>query len=108
MPETDVLEYALLDNASHTTFITTSTLRNLGVEGPELGLKLCTMYGKIEIPLQKVNGLLIERLIRLYVVLTNSIHKFFIKTLAVSRSSLCNKDIKFTWNSVDWKELPEF
>ena len=40
MPETEVLVYALLDNASHTTFITTSTLRNLGVEGPELELRL--------------------------------------------------------------------
>ena len=108
MPETEVLVYALLDNASHTTFITTSTLRNLGVEGSELELKLYTMHGNTEIPVQKVNGLMVERLIRLYVVLTNSIHTFVIKTLAVSRSSRCNKDIKFPLNSLDWKELPEF
>ena len=108
MPETEVLVYALLDNSSHTTFITTSTLRNLRDESPELKLKLCTRHGSTEIPVQKVNGLMVQRLKRIYVVLTNSIHKFFTKTLAVSRSSLCNRDIKFPWNSVDWKELPEF
>ena len=60
-PETEVLVYALLDNASDTTFIKTSTLRNLGVEGPELKLKLYTMHGNTEIPVQKVDGLMVER-----------------------------------------------
>ena len=108
MPETELLVYDLLDNASHTTFITTPTLRNLGVEGPELKLKLYIIHGNTEIPVQKINGLMVERLIRHYVVLTNAIHTFVMKTLAVSRSSRCNKDIKLPWNSVDWKELPEF
>ena len=60
-PETEVLVYALLDNASDTTFIKTSTLKELGVEGPELKLKLYTMHGNAEIPVQKVDGLVVER-----------------------------------------------
>lgn len=52
--------YALLDNASDTTFIKTSTLKDLGVEDPELRLKLCTMHGNVEIPVQKVDGLVVE------------------------------------------------
>ena len=60
-PETEVLVYALLDNASDTTFIKTSTLRNLGIEGPELKLKLYTMHGNTEIQVQKVDGLMVER-----------------------------------------------
>lgn len=53
--------YALLDNASDTTFIKTSTLKDLSVEGPELKLKLYTMHGNAEIPVQKVDGLVVER-----------------------------------------------
>ena len=60
-PETEVLVYAPLDNASDTTFIKTSTPRNLGVEGPELKLKLYTMHGNTEILVQKVDGLMVER-----------------------------------------------
>ena len=60
-PETEVLVYALLDNASDTTFVKTSTLRKLGVEGPKLKLKLYTMHGDTEIPVQKVDGLMVER-----------------------------------------------
>lgn len=52
---------ALLDNGSDTTFIKTSTLKYLGVEGPELRLKLYTMHGNAEIPVQKVDGLVVER-----------------------------------------------
>ena len=37
-PQSEVLVYALLDNASDATFIKTSTLKDLGVEGPELKL----------------------------------------------------------------------
>jgi len=60
-PETEVLVYTLLDNASDTTFIKTSTLKDLGVEGLELRLKLYTMHGNAEIPVQKVDGLVVER-----------------------------------------------
>ena len=60
-PQSKVLVYALLDNASDTTFIKTSTLKDLGVEGPELKIKLYTMHGNAEIPVQKVDGLVVER-----------------------------------------------
>ena len=39
---------------------------------------------------------------RLKFFLTNSNHEFFIKTLAFPWNSLCNRDMKFTWNSADW------
>ncbi|KAL9976994.1 hypothetical protein ACROYT_G014349 [Oculina patagonica] len=60
-PQTEVLVYALLDNASDTTFIKTSTLEDLSEEGPEVRLKLYTLHGNAEIPVQKVDGLVVER-----------------------------------------------
>ena len=60
-PQSEVLVYALLDNASDTTFVKSSVLKKLGVEGPEVNLKLYTMHGRTEIPVQKVDGLTIER-----------------------------------------------
>jgi len=41
-----VLVYVLLDNASDTTFVKSSVLKKLGVEGPEVNLKLYTMHGR--------------------------------------------------------------
>ena len=60
-PETEAPVYAPLDNARDTTLIKTSTLRKLGVESPELKLKLYTMHGNTEIPVQKVDSLMVER-----------------------------------------------
>ena len=60
-PQSEVLVYALLDNASDTTFVKSSVLKKLGVEGPEVNLKLYTMHGRTEIPVQKVDGLMVER-----------------------------------------------
>lgn len=60
-PQSEVLVYALLDNASDTTFIRSSLLKKLGVEGPEVNLKLYTMHGSAEIPVRKVDGLIVER-----------------------------------------------
>ena len=56
-----MLVYALLDNASDTTFVKSSVLKKFGVEGPEVNLKLYTMHGGTEIPVQKVDGLMVER-----------------------------------------------
>ena len=56
-PQSEVLVYALLDNASDTTFVKSSVLKKLGVEGPEVNLKLYTMHGRTEIPVQKVDGI---------------------------------------------------
>ena len=46
--QSNVLVYILLDNASDTTFI--KTLKDLGVEGPELKIKLYTMHRNARIP----------------------------------------------------------
>ena len=61
-PERSVQVYTLLDNASDTTFIKSSILKNLGVEGPEMILKLYTMHGQADIPVQKTDGLVVESL----------------------------------------------
>ena len=45
---------------SHGRTLKTSTMRSLGVEGPELKLKLYTMHGDTEILVQKVDGLIVE------------------------------------------------
>ncbi|KAK3740437.1 hypothetical protein QZH41_015487, partial [Actinostola sp. cb2023] len=59
-PQHEVLVYALLDDASDTTFVRTSTLEALGVSGTEIKLNLYTMHGKAEIPVQRVDGLVVK------------------------------------------------
>ena len=54
-----MLVYVLLDKASDTTLVKSSVLKKLGVEGPEVNLKLYTMHGRMEIPVQKVDGLMV-------------------------------------------------
>lgn len=61
-PHVDVSVYALLDDKSDSTFVTNSTLKELGLEGTEVSPKLNTMHGKESIPLQKVEGLVVQRL----------------------------------------------
>ena len=43
-------------------FVTNSTLKELGLEGTEVSLKLNTMHCKESIPAQKVEGLVVQRL----------------------------------------------
>ena len=61
-PEHEVMVYALLDDASDTTFVTSKTLRGLGLKGPEVKLNLSTMLGKEEISVEKITGLVVERM----------------------------------------------
>ena len=61
-PHVEVSVYALLDNGSDSTFVTNSTLKELGLEGTEVSLKLNTMHGKESIPTQKFEGLVVQRL----------------------------------------------
>ena len=49
-------------DGSDSTFVTNSTLKELGLEGIEVSLKLNTMHGKESIPAQKVEGLVVQRL----------------------------------------------
>ena len=61
-PSVEVSVYALLDDGSDSTFVTKSTLRDLGLKGTEVSLKLNTMHGENSIPAQKVEGLVVQRL----------------------------------------------
>ena len=61
-PSVEVSVYALLDDGSDSTFVTNSTLRDLGLKGTEVSLKLNTMHGENSIPAQKVEGLVVQKL----------------------------------------------
>ena len=60
-PEKKILIYALLDDASDSTFIKYETIRDLGLKGPEVKLNLYTMLGKEEIFVEKICGLVVQR-----------------------------------------------
>ena len=59
-PSVEMKTYALLDNGSDSTFIKSSTLRKLDVDGPQMTLKLNTMYGQSEIVVKKIEGLIVQ------------------------------------------------
>jgi len=59
-PQKEVMVYALLDDASDTTFIKAKTLCDLGLKGTEVKLNLFTMFGKEEITVEKLTGLVVK------------------------------------------------
>ena len=61
-PQVEVMVYALLDDASDTTFVRTSALQALGVQGVDVKLNLYTMHGNTEIAAQRIHGLVVKRL----------------------------------------------
>lgn len=61
-PETEVEVYALLDDASDTTFIKESIREQLGIEGINTTLQLSTILGREEIAVRKMEGLVARRL----------------------------------------------
>ena len=61
-PQLEVKVYALLDDASDTTFIKTSVKEQLGVQGIKTSLILSTMLGREDISVFKVDGLIVERI----------------------------------------------
>ena len=61
---TEVKTYALLDDASDTTFVTNSITEKLGIQGVKTSLNLSTMHGQQTIPVARVDGLVAERLDR--------------------------------------------
>ena len=63
-PEKELKVYALLDDASDTTFVTDKVQRELGIEGVETKLSLSTMLGHEVIDVSKIDGLIAERLDR--------------------------------------------
>ena len=54
--------YALLDDASDTTFLTEAVQGELGIKGVETSLSLSTMLGREVIKVAKIDGLIAERL----------------------------------------------
>ena len=61
-PDIKVNVYALLDDCNDATFFTSSTLKQLGVQGLEISLTLNMMHGNTEIPVQKNKGLVPQSL----------------------------------------------
>jgi len=61
-PEVKVKVYALLDDASDTTFIKTAVKEKLGISGVDSKLILSTMLGSEEINVCRVDGLVVERI----------------------------------------------
>ena len=61
-PDLEVIMYALLDDASDTTFVAEKVLADLGITGVNVKLNLSTMLGKEEIPTQRVDGLVVKRI----------------------------------------------
>ena len=59
-PVKTVKVYALLDDASDTTFVTTQVQRELGIEGVETSLDLSTMPGRERLMVQRVDGLVVQ------------------------------------------------
>ena len=61
-PEIAFPVYALLDEASDTTFVKTSVMEKLGVGGVDTYLILSTMLGREEIPISRMDGLVVQRI----------------------------------------------
>ena len=61
-PHVEVRVYALLDDGSDSTLIKNSVMEDLGFSGTEVSLKLNTMHGETSVPVQRVDGLLTQKL----------------------------------------------
>ena len=61
-PSVEMSVYALLNDGSDSTFMTNSTLRDIGLKGTEVSLKLNTIHGENSIQAQKVEGLVVQKL----------------------------------------------
>ena len=61
-PNIEVRVYALLDDGSDSTFVKNSVLKDLGVCGSDVSLTLNTMHGQTNVPVQRVSGLVAQKL----------------------------------------------
>ena len=61
-PNIETRVYALLDDGSDSTFVKDSVLKDLGVRGTEVSLRLNTMHGQTSVPVQRVDGLVVQTL----------------------------------------------
>ena len=60
-PSKEIKTYALLDDASDTTFVTNKVKNELEVEGVDTSLNLSTMHGRKVITVTRIDGLIVER-----------------------------------------------
>ena len=60
-PSKEIKTYALLDDASDTTFVTNKVKNGLEVEGVDTSLNLSTMHGRKVITVTRIDGLIVER-----------------------------------------------
>ena len=60
-PNKEIKTYALLDDASDTTFVTNEMKDKLGIEGVSTSLDLSTMHGHEVIQVTRIEGLVVER-----------------------------------------------
>lgn len=58
----EVLVYVFLDDVSDLIFIKFEILRDFGLKGFEIKLNLYTMFGKEEICVEKIFGLVVKRI----------------------------------------------
>ena len=56
--------YALLDDASDTTFITTQVQQERDIKGVQTSLSLNTMLGREKLTVERIGGLVVHRLDR--------------------------------------------
>ena len=63
-PEKQIKVYALLDDASDTTFVTTQVQEKLGIEGVQTSLNLSAMLGREVLEVERIDGLMVQRLDR--------------------------------------------
>ena len=59
-PDSKFMVYGLLNDQSDACFIKQTALDKLGIEGPEVNLKLSTVLAEEEITSQKINGLVVR------------------------------------------------
>ena len=94
-PHVEVSVYALLDDESDSTFVTNSTLKELGLEGTEVFPKLNTMHGKESIPVQKVEGLVVQRLDKQTVVELPKVYSR--ESITARRNQIPTPEIASKW-----------
>ena len=61
-PEKQTKVYALLDDASDTTFVTTQVQEKLGIEGVQTSFNLSTMLGREVLEVERIDGLMVQRI----------------------------------------------
>ena len=98
-PSVEVSVYGLLDDGSDSTFVTNSTLRDLGLKGTEVSLKFNTMHGENSIPAQKVEGLVVQKLDKDAVV--ELLKAYSREAIPATRNQIPTPEIASKWSHLE-------